>query len=124
MPSVCAVAGCKSVLIKEGPLSFHSFPKDEEMRSKWVNLCKRNHLNPSTARICGRHFEPTAFERNLKYELLGLPLPPKQVRFKPGALPTLHLPPSCYNILITYYFFFVKCRFFFTSTCITDNYGV
>ncbi|KAK3871957.1 hypothetical protein Pcinc_022936 [Petrolisthes cinctipes] len=40
----------------------------------------------------GRHFESTAYEINLKYELLGLPIPPKQRKIRPEALPTLHLP--------------------------------
>ncbi|KAK4297543.1 hypothetical protein Pmani_030054 [Petrolisthes manimaculis] len=39
-----------------------------------------------------RHFKSTAFERSLKYELLGLPVPPGKKKFKPGAVPTLHIP--------------------------------
>ncbi|KAK3895896.1 hypothetical protein Pcinc_000504 [Petrolisthes cinctipes] len=33
-----------------------------------------------------------SFERNLKYELLNLPLPQRQKRLKPGIIPTLNLP--------------------------------
>ncbi|KAK4303435.1 hypothetical protein Pmani_024548 [Petrolisthes manimaculis] len=69
------------------------FPKDEEVQCKWIHLCKRDgEVNPSHARICSRHFEESAYERNIKYELLGLPVPSNQRRLNSGALPTLHMP--------------------------------
>ncbi|KAK4305940.1 hypothetical protein Pmani_014594 [Petrolisthes manimaculis] len=75
-----------------GPFN-HEFPKDEEVQCKWIHLCKRDgEVNPSHARICSRHFEESAYERNIKYELLGLPVPSNQRRLNSGALPTLHMP--------------------------------
>ncbi|KAK3869788.1 hypothetical protein Pcinc_024930 [Petrolisthes cinctipes] len=38
------------------------------------------------------HFDPKAYERNLKYELLGLPIPTNQIRLQNDAVPTLNLP--------------------------------
>lgn len=90
MPTVCIVPGCKSVHRKGADISFHELPKDEERRAKWLAICGINDWYRH-GRICSRHFEASAYERNLKYELLGLPMPPWLLRFKPGALPTLHL---------------------------------
>ncbi|KAK4313007.1 hypothetical protein Pmani_015617 [Petrolisthes manimaculis] len=50
--------------------------------------------------MCNKHFEGTAYIRNLKYELLNLPEPPQVKRFIPGPVPTLHPPiieaaPNC-----------------------------
>lgn len=62
---------------------------------KWVKFCKRSDtFNPATSYICSRHFETSAYERNLKYELLDIPEPPAQKKFKPGATPTLYSPHS------------------------------
>ncbi|XP_076067060.1 uncharacterized protein LOC143040232 isoform X2 [Oratosquilla oratoria] len=36
------------------------------------------------------HFQANAFQRHLKYELLGIPVPTSQKKFKPGAVPTLY----------------------------------
>lgn len=88
---MCAVRGCRSARVKNNKdIRFHRFPKDEELKQKWIALCgmPRN----CSGYICSLHFESTAFERNLKYELLGLPVPPACIRFKQGAVPTLHLP--------------------------------
>ncbi|KAG0710837.1 hypothetical protein GWK47_021973 [Chionoecetes opilio] len=63
---------------------------DEELRAKWIEISGAA-KNRKTGRICSRHFESSAFERNLKYELLGIPVPPWHSRFKPGTVPTLHL---------------------------------
>ncbi|XP_042206255.1 histone-lysine N-methyltransferase eggless-like isoform X2 [Homarus americanus] len=95
MPTNCAVYGCNSLFKRGGEIRFHAFPNDKKLKRKWVNLCKRkDFINTATARICSRHFEPTAYVRNLKYELLGVPPPKSQIKLKEGALPTLRLPSS------------------------------
>ncbi|KAG0710592.1 hypothetical protein GWK47_022465 [Chionoecetes opilio] len=90
MPTVCIVRGCKSVHWKGTKQHFHHLPADEELRGKWIEISGATKKRKS-GRICSRHFESNAYKRNLKYELLGLPLPPSCKRFKPRAVPTLHL---------------------------------
>ncbi|XP_042883416.1 uncharacterized protein LOC122260280 [Penaeus japonicus] len=95
MPNNCAVYNCYSRYSNREKNSFFHFPKNEELRAKWIDLCRRgDKFNANVARICSLHFESTAFERNLKYELLGRPIPKGQIRFKEGAVPTLNLPIS------------------------------
>ena len=93
MPNICALFGCDSNSNRNSDLMFHSFPKNQELRNKWIHLCKRiDKINPDISRICSLHFEQTSYARNLRYELLGIPLPRKLVRLKEDAIPTLHLP--------------------------------
>ncbi len=83
---VCAVSTCNN----PKDVSYHTFPKIEQMQKVWVTKCKRSDtFNPRTAHICERHFEQDAYERDLKAELLGLP--PKKW-LKKQAIPSLNLP--------------------------------
>ena len=67
------------------------FQKPKIGGCKWVEFWKSSDkFNPGTSYICSRHFKPTAYERNLKYELIGIPEPPSVNKFKPGPLPTLY----------------------------------
>ena len=112
MPSNCAVFGCFSNRKKPGcgDISFFGFPKNEEYRRKWVQICRRaDNINDKYARVCSLHFEPSAYERNLKYELLGTPLPRKLARLKEDALPTLHLPTAAGELT---YSLFIKEIYF------------
>ena len=111
MPCYCAVYGCDSKFIKDGKESFFTFPKDDELCQKWIHLCGRDDNYKFThARICSKHFPLDSYERNLKYELLGLPVPAQKRKFKPGTLPMLHLVKH-----------FVKCRLFFRLRILNRN---
>ena len=91
----CAVLNCSNYRKGKSEYKYFRFPKDKETCAKWIHLCgreKKTDFNPATQRVCSRHFLPSAFQRNLKYELLRLPVPSNQIAFKPGAVPTLHLP--------------------------------
>ena len=94
MPNNCAVFGCYSRDRKDNNnIRFFTFPQNEEDKKKWVHLCKRQDpINTKVARVCNLHFEPSAFRRFLKYELLNLPVPQNMRPLKDGALPTLNLP--------------------------------
>eukprot|EP00096_Caligus_rogercresseyi_P008276 TRINITY_DN2684_c0_g1_i1.p1 TRINITY_DN2684_c0_g1~~TRINITY_DN2684_c0_g1_i1.p1 ORF type:complete len:368 (-),score=100.70 TRINITY_DN2684_c0_g1_i1:55-1158(-) len=82
----CCIPNCNSPV----GVSYHRFPTESTLRSEWIRRCKRkDKMNPESARICGRHFTPEDFERDLKNELLGMPL---VKRLKRGSVPTLHLP--------------------------------
>ena len=85
---VCAVAVCPSP--KSSSITYHRFPQDPETRKKWVQACKRKDglLNPLTAHVCSSHFQPSDYERDLKNELLGLPV---RNLLKKSAVPSLKL---------------------------------
>ena len=88
----CAIAGCSNHdrHMKELNYIFHSFPRSKENRSKWIIACKRaDSFNAEKSRVCSHHFDESDYERDLKGELLGLPL--KRV-LKPDAVPHLFLP--------------------------------
>ncbi|XP_050705256.1 uncharacterized protein LOC126990614 [Eriocheir sinensis] len=92
MPTVCIVQKCNAARLKgDKNIHFFSLPKEKDLRKKWIELCG-THNNRSSGYVCSRHFESNAFERNLKYELFCLPVPPSQIKFKKGAVPTLGLP--------------------------------
>ena len=62
------------------------------MRKRWIYLCGRQDPNADKALICSAHFEPSAYKRHLKYELLKLPVPKHLVQIEEGCVPTLKLP--------------------------------
>ena len=92
MPTVCIVRDCNSVHKKGCKQQFFNLPQNVELQAKWIQICGATNNRKPGRRVCSRHFEAGAYERNLKYELLGLPVPPSQTRLKHEALPTLHVP--------------------------------
>ena len=93
MPSTCSVHGCFSNSKKHRNVKFHRFPKNEEVRNRWIHLCGRQDpINADNALICSVHFELSAYKRRLKYELLKLPVPKRLVQIEEVCVPTLLLP--------------------------------
>lgn len=88
---MCIVHGCTSVHRKGRPIHFHQLPKGEKLREKWIEVCGAT-KNRKTGYVCSLHFDLNSYERNLKYELLGIELPLKLRKIKDGAVPTLLLP--------------------------------
>lgn len=94
MPS-CAVATChnthrtkESTVTKLVP-SFHKFPNGD-LGKIWRQLCKRRDvIQLDNAVVCSDHFREQDYQRNLKRELLGLPIPKL---LKANAIPSLHIP--------------------------------
>ena len=87
----CAVAVCKR---PPENASFHNFPKIEPLQKLWVDACKRkDQFNVKNAKICSNHFKPECYERDLKNELLNLPL---RRNLKLGSVPTENLLPECF----------------------------
>ena len=72
---------------KEQTVVYHQFPLNEEVRKKWIVACKRDdkNLNPSTASVCSTHFLSTDYERDLRNELLGIPI---RKKLKKNAVPS------------------------------------
>ncbi|KAL1488777.1 hypothetical protein ABEB36_014576 [Hypothenemus hampei] len=59
----------------------------------WIEKCQRtDFFNSDNARICSGHFKNSSYERNLKYELMGKPVPKNCRKLKLNAVPTLNLP--------------------------------
>lgn len=84
---ICAVAICNSPRNKD--IIYHVFPKDEVISKQWIVKCKRqDKINTKFASICSSHFLPSDYERDLKNELLGLPL---KKTLKPDAIPSQNL---------------------------------
>lgn len=96
--SNCAVANCSNYGRKSSDILYHRFPKNEVQR-EWVARCKRaDKINVNNARICSIHFLPEDYERDLKNELLGLPIKKK---LKANAVPSQNLPNWHGNIRTT-----------------------
>jgi len=92
MPTTCAVADCNNSFGKKEnccpSLGQHRFPlKNKKLLKSWVSACKRRDaFKPANSAICSEHFMPDDFERDLKNELLGLPL---RKILKKDVLPTI-----------------------------------
>ncbi|GBM33484.1 THAP domain-containing protein 1 [Araneus ventricosus] len=64
MVKFCCAFGCNEKFIKGGPITFHSFPKDETRRKLWESKLKRENFKATNySRICSRHFSEDCFER-------------------------------------------------------------
>ena len=61
----CAAYGCNSGYAtnkSNESVSFHAFPKDPELRDKWIRAISRQDYVPTKySRICSRHFHDTDF---------------------------------------------------------------
>ena len=106
MPIRCTVSGCKSRFKKNKDIRFHRFPRDETIKNEWLSFCgpQNKRFNINSDRICSLHFESKAYKRNLKYEMLELPLPSCILRLNLKAVPTLNGPPQKSKYLLLFYF--------------------
>lgn len=87
----CTVAVCNNShsKIRDNGISYFNFPKDTELRKKWVHLCRRGgKWNPDSCSVCSEHFLPEDSERDLKSKCINLPITKK---LKPTAVPFLKL---------------------------------
>lgn len=91
----CAVVSCKSDnQSKKTPcknIKFFHFPKDLNLRKKWLDATKRkDKVNIKTAVVCSKHFCESDYKVNLKYILLNYT--PKNYRgLKDDAIPKQNL---------------------------------
>ncbi|KAG8265533.1 hypothetical protein J6590_092715 [Homalodisca vitripennis] len=96
----CTVAVCNNshAKTKEKGVVYFNFPKDPEIRSRWVYLCKRaGKWNPDSCSVCSDHFLLEDYERDLKSELLNLP---RKKKLKQSVVPSQKLTntPVCENV--------------------------
>ncbi|XP_069995072.1 uncharacterized protein [Penaeus vannamei] len=91
MPSGCSVVGCRLGDRPKDAL-YHRFPKEEGIREEWVIFSGKKKVNFKFERICSVHFKETDYERRLKYEILGLPVPRHRRNLKKDAIPSKNKP--------------------------------
>ncbi|XP_050711209.1 uncharacterized protein LOC126995578 isoform X4 [Eriocheir sinensis] len=89
----CSVKGCKENDRKRENAPLHRFPVDKTTQKIWIEFCYNTKIKPGVARVCGLHFTEEDYVRNLKYELLNLPVPAHLRTLRRCAVPTLRPPP-------------------------------
>ncbi|CAN7937873.1 unnamed protein product [Ixodes hexagonus] len=82
MPS-CCVTCCSSRSLSTEKVSYHSFPRDPQVRAEWVKaLGKEDGWEPpKDGRVCSKHFHPENLEQTLK----------GRFHLCKHAIPSLHL---------------------------------
>ena len=73
-------------------ISMHIFPKNEELRKKWVQFVKKHRVdefNPATSSLCSAHFAMDAYERNYSIDLDIDPTNKLRRFLKRDAIPTI-----------------------------------
>ena len=79
----CCISHCKN---DQPPL--FPFPKNPNIRSFWEEATGKFDVKSGHIKVCMKHFSSDDLIRDLKSELLGLPLKPK---LKPESVPHLNL---------------------------------
>ncbi|KAF6210090.1 hypothetical protein GE061_015846 [Apolygus lucorum] len=99
MVKTCAAYSCSNKCQKGNGISFHTFPKDPELRQKWVIATKRKDFSPTRdTRLCSMHFSADAYQLrpNASYPLLKSDAIPTIFDFPPHLAPP---PPKKRRIL-------------------------
>ena len=94
----CAAIGCKNTQ-REKKFTFHSFPVDPAIRSKWIEFVRRADWepfkNPKNAVLCSEHFKkddfniPTVIPSWINNDGSGHKT--GQTRLKKGAIPSVEI---------------------------------
>lgn len=58
MPYYCTVPRCTSMAGKAKNVSFHQFPRDEELARLWNDILKRGKPYTKYSKVCSLHFKP------------------------------------------------------------------
>ena len=88
MKEKCSVINCPSILNNQKSLKSYAFPKNPELRKKWIEICGGGEFTfiPSrTAKICILHFQEADFK--VQYRLTKLPI--EQCQLLETALPQI-----------------------------------
>lgn len=83
----CTAYGCSNARGKDNAVSFHTYPKDSDLRSKWVTAVRRKNFVPSKhAVLCSDHFTVDSFVEHVS----GRPLLETAKRkLYPNAVPSI-----------------------------------
>ena len=69
--SLCVAVGCSNDAFsknREKGVSFYSFPKDENLKKRWLTNIKRENINKNP-KPCRQHFQNSCFKRELDVTL-------------------------------------------------------
>lgn len=78
----CCVPFCTASARFNSYLSFHTFPKDKELLSRWIiNIRRDKYTVSDSSRVCSRHFQAT--------DLIQPQTTDGRRRLKKGAIPVL-----------------------------------
>ncbi|KAH9383528.1 hypothetical protein HPB48_025100 [Haemaphysalis longicornis] len=98
MPNKCCVPRCRGNYKNGSKVRIFRFPKDEELRQKWIRAIPReNYLPTENTRVCELHFHPEDITTETSYtddstgRTVTAPLP--HARLLPGAIPSIF--PDC-----------------------------
>ena len=73
-------------------VKFFRFPKDQEIRAKWIEICKKtDNFNADNALICSVHFSTEDYADDMKSRLLGIKPPQNKRTLNDDAVPKLFL---------------------------------
>eukprot|EP00794_Sanderia_malayensis_P014700 gene14700-16226_t len=86
-----AAYNCFNNSSRHKKVTFHRFPKDNNLRKKWIaNLKLTNFVCNKNKRLCSDHFSPECYEtREFVMDSLGLTTGNKRLTLKEGAVPTI-----------------------------------
>ena len=95
---ISSTESCKNNSHTEG-ISMHLFPKEEEVRWKWIKFIQRRQgdfvgevVNSAHNSLCSAHFEESCFTRKPAVQLEGMKLKKTLIQ---GSVPTIDpLPPN------------------------------
>ncbi|XP_039290476.1 THAP domain-containing protein 6-like [Nilaparvata lugens] len=80
MPAYCIAYGCFNKGGNVEGITFHSFPKNEDLRRKWIIATKRKDWEPTKySKICSAHFREDDIDRTSL----------NSVRIREGAVPAI-----------------------------------
>lgn len=89
---------------KESSIKFHRFPKDSEIKCKWINNCRRSDLfSVRVVRVCSTHFDENNSLHDLNSKLLNLLMK----LIKTDAIPHLNLPE--YSTVLNHFMLHYNC---------------
>ncbi|XP_041654025.1 uncharacterized protein LOC121516696 isoform X6 [Cheilinus undulatus] len=87
----CIFPGCRNV--RSSSVGLYRFPKNEEMKNRWIDFVKRHHDGKlqisNSSRLCSLHFTPESFT-NLHQRQLGFSV--DRLLLVRGAEPSIPLP--------------------------------
>jgi hypothetical protein len=94
MPRKCCVPACKSNYSSESEkVTVFRFPKDENLKQKWIRCIHRHNFKPNTQSVvCIHHFDPTFVIKEEKYVQPGgseVVIPKKRLKLTDTAIPTI-----------------------------------
>nr|CAD7460870.1 unnamed protein product [Timema tahoe] len=97
MVASCSAYNCQERYVKGGDITFHSFPKNEELKKKWVLLTRRQNFTPTQAsKLCSKHFTSDCFDNESQCQSTTIR---KKTKLKQDAVPSIFHFPRFVNTL-------------------------